>query len=788
MRIALLTIVFFLTGCGGGGGPGNPLSRSNGSYPVPFYTPVEVSRITPLHNSTDSQWAVTDLTAANLATSGENLVVTGFESQPATAATWNNFQIHVFGWQNNQLVDQTASWFSDNQNIIVGTNSVKFADLDNNGRDDMIVAPYTDGAITSTRPAYVYFNSNNRFSRTTVNININSLESSRPDSRNYIDAHDFVAADLNNDGYKDLIIGDYGWNTTLAFNNGDQTFTTHTQKYRSMPGSSSLAVADFLNNGTTTILAVDQGHVFNKPALYSWRFDGADLLFTEVSKGPVPRFELAKWDSFNFGGGAAGQRSHNIRVVANDWNSDGVADAIVLSRPAQTNSEWPKYSEIQFLKNTGSGTFTDETDNVLVGYNTSTVVSYNPRLTDINGDGLVDILLPTAGDFSGANNSSQILLKTSDGKFVAAYQNVLTDFSAQANTVAGVANEGNTLNIIKSPDNKTYLVTAVKLSNHQMAVYMSLVGDNFVSATQAISTIQARWPWMSDATANTLLSQTSKIYLNGQVIDLDAALSPIGSLTINNQPLIGYLAGVQLQDSRLLVQDSTKRDFSVDVTPMQLNTASMWSRNAVPDQFQLSSQSEYLVGRGTTVDGFRIVGDSNIWSLGTPKFPISDQWGINAQITQSVLNPWIQFGGMWGSVQSATMFETVLTYQNTWFQSQAGWITVDTKILPGLINKVDSINAVWAEAGYVDNKFGLYGGIRPYVVSGSVHADLPTAVDFQGNLYYTKTRMDITNPANSYIRAVYTDQLSNTTSYKFSGMLIDNGQYRIQTELRYHYQ
>jgi hypothetical protein len=292
---------------------------------------------------------------------------------------------------------------------------------------------------------------------------------------------------------------------------------------------------------------------------------------------------------------------------------------------------------------------------------------------------------------------------------------------------------------------------------------------------------------MSDASANTLLSQTSKTYLNGQVIDLDAALAPIGNLTVNNQPLTGYLAGVRLQDSHLLVQDSTKRDFSVDVAPMQINTFSMWSRNALPDQLQLSSQSEYLVGRGTTVDGFRIVGDSNIWSLGTPKFSISDQWSVNAQITQSVFNPWIQFGGMWGSVQSATMFETVLTYRNSWFQSQAGWITVDTKIVPGLINKVDTINAVWAEAGYTDNKIGLYGGVRPYIVSGSVHADLPTGIDFQGNLQYTKNSVDISNPVNGYIRAVYTDQLTKDMGYKFSGMLVDNGQYRIQTEIRYNY-
>ena len=511
------------------------------------------------------------------------------------------------------------------------------------------------------------------------------------------------------------------------------------------------------------------------------------MVFTEIRQGPLPRFELAKWDSYNFGGGTAGQRSHNIRVVANDWNTDGVMDAIVLSRPSRTNGEWPRFSEVQFLKNNGSGTFTDETDSVLVGSDTSSVVSYNPKFTDINGDGLIDILLPTAGDFSGANDSSQILLKTSDGKFMAAYQNVLTDFSAQANSVAGVSNMGNTLNVIKSPDNKTYLVTAVKLSNQQMAVYLSLVGDNFVSASQAISTIQARWPWISDASANNLLSQTSKTYFNGKIIDLDTALAPVGSLTINNQPLVGYLAGVRLENTQLLAQDSLNRDFAVNVAAMKLETVNMWSRNAVPDQLQLSSQSEYLVGTGITTDGFRIAGDSTAWSVGSPFFPIDKNWKVNAQITQAIYNPWIQFGGMWGTVQSASMFETVLTYTQSHFQAQAGLITVDTKITPGLINKVDTIYAVWAESGYVGDKFGLYAGVRPYVVSGSINASIPTDVDFYGNIKYTTTNIDIMNPVTTYLRTVYSEKITNSVSFKISGMVLDNNQYRLFSELRYNY-
>jgi hypothetical protein len=133
------------------------------------------------------------------------------------------------------------------------------------------------------------------------------------------------------------------------------------------------------------------------------------------------------------------------------------------------------------------------------------------------------------------------------------------------------------------------------------------------------------------------------------------------------------------------------------------------------------------------------------------------------------------------------MFETVLTYRNNWFQTQTGLITVDSKIIPGLINKVDRINAVWTELGYVGNKFGFYGGIRPYVVSGSGHASIPTSVDFAGNIQYTNTSIQIANPVTGYIRAVYADSITSAVKYKISGMVLDNGQYRIQSEFKYQF-
>ena len=84
-------------------------------------------------------------------------------------------------------------------------------------------------------------------------------------------------------------------------------------------------------------------------------------------------------------------------------------------------------SDIQFLQNDGSGNFTDTTSDTLIGYNRDTHSTYKPKFFDINGDGKTDILV-SGGDYGGANDSHQFLLKTSDNKYVAAHQNILKNF------------------------------------------------------------------------------------------------------------------------------------------------------------------------------------------------------------------------------------------------------------------------------------------------------------------------------------------------------------------------
>lgn len=789
MRVAAITtaVLIFLSGCGGGGS--NPLVQSSGfgtSAVVPYSTPIKVATITPLVNNNTGAWAMTHNYTADLAGNGsQNFVAVG-SMTPNTSNTWNNGKLHVFGWQNGQLVDQTNQWFTASENVVVGTNTIKFADFDNNGRLDMLAAGYTD-VDNFFGSSYVYFNNGSTFSRITIDTGT-------------FNAHDAIVYDFFGTGYSDILFSDYGPNSTLAKNNQDGTFTNYKQTAfnRQINSASSFAAADFLGNNTATVIATDQCNAgctqfHNKLYSIAIDFNTQSLAFTELSTLPTPRFALPKWAGYNFGDGVR-PPGHDVRSLAWDWDGVGLTDAVIISRPNLTQNKWPEYSEVQFLKNNGAGNFTDETDRVLVGYNTATSASYQPKLIDINGDSRLDLLL-SGGDFDGKNNSHQILINTKDGKFVAAFQNVLSDFSSQATAMqpGATAANGNIVNIIQGPDNKFYLITEVNYKENntlKQSVYLSLLGSSTVTSDEAISTIKTQWPWMSDASANTVLAKTGTVYLNGHVLDLEKAMSPIGGLYVKNLPIAGQISGIQLDSTKLPIQslDAFGRSFQINVFPSVVNDSNWWTKNTVPDQITPRSQTEYLVGGYRyEFDNVRFSGVDGNWSIGTPLLPLSESTFVSAQMTTLSYNPWIQFNGMWGAINYSSMFESVVTYKKDHWQHQLGYILNTTNIQPGLITKVNDFHAVWLETGYATQQFGFFAGVRPYIVNGSLNAELPTSVDMQGNLQYTNTQFKINNPVNMYLRSVYTNTITKNLAYKVSGMYVDNGQYRTQLELKYSY-
>jgi hypothetical protein len=821
---ALFGTVIVVTGCGGGGGGGggggspynspNPYLRTE----VPYSTPVKVATVDPLVNvvNTGYKSAVADTFIADITTTGSHtdVIIAGRMTQETSVAEWGNNKIHMLSWNGSTLVDRTAQWFPGGINEIVGTEpSVKFADFFKTGRTDMFVAPSTD--MQHFGPAYVFTNNGSNFSRQSITLN-------------NVWAHDSAIADLNNDTYKDIIVTDYGPNSTMIMNNRVNGFTTYTDSRGTGGdlrwGGSSVAVADFLQNGGQQLIFTDtacagsalgrgcSASALNK--LYTYTLNPAtnDVTYTWHSDLPTARFDLPKYSGVATGG------SHNVRAVAHDFNDDNIQDAIIFSRPSNGNL---KLSEIQFLKNNGGGSFVDVTDSTLVGYNTNTSVTYNPKFVDLNGDGKTDILV-SGTDFSGANNSNQFLLKSSDGKYVAAYQNILTDLVKQSNSLQNTDNSGNTVNIFKAPNGKLFLVTTVSFMNgtdRQLAIYMSELGSqSTITAQTAVNLVLQKWPYMTVPQVNEMLAKTSATYFNGRVLDLEALMNPIGELGLPTvrgvQPIRGWISGVNLDSSQAVVLDSMNRSFIMNLQPMNISRLNAFQLNMQHnDQHTLTSHAEYLVNGPVMTYGNVRVGSEDRnnfatgqngqgptavtapltnYTVGVPNVYRKGNWTYGAQYTALNQNPWLSMGGAWGTVNNSAILDNVVTYRHqNGFSAQASVMHVTTNIQPGLVTNVSNMIGGWAETGYryTDHKnfgdLGLYAGVKPMLFSGNVTAKIPTSVDNTGNVVYTNKKMAVQSSTTTYIRAMYTNIIDKRTQYRISGMVLDNGQYRIMNEFRW---
>lgn len=798
--VVLLTAII-LAGCGGGGGGSSGKGGGGGSLPVPtptptpapaplakvpFGTPKKIGTIDPLVVDSYNTSVMYSFAENITGSGGQDVLFAGRMSQPVSVENWSYSKISFFAWENGNLVDKTAQWFPNNSNVIKGTEpSLKFADFTGSGRKDFVVAPSTDSP--NYAPASVFFNDGNRFTR--VDIPLNNVWS-----------HDSAVADFNADGKPDIIFTDYGPNFTIAINNGNRTFQTFVQdpsKVPELPGGSSVAAADFMNNKTTSIVVTDVGGL-NK--LYDASVKGNFAVFKEISTLPTPRFDLPKWSSYKFDAKSPGRGTHTIRAVAHDFNDDKLTDVILFQSPNYTTLENSRFSEIQFAKNHGGGKFTDETDNVLIGYNTNTTISYNPVFVDLNNDGLIDILV---SGYQRADQSSighQFLIKTTDGKYVAKYQNVLTDFLEQVSAIQNAGKAkcdcGQLVNLIRSPEGKLYLLTNTSIMNGtdmQQVVYLSEIipGAALHTAQDSINMIKQAWPYLTDGTANESLAKSGKTYLNGTIIDLDAAFRPIGELSFaldgrmgNLIPLTGWLAGVKFDESKgkITVVDSLRRDFTVDVSPMAVKNPSMWHRtmNFNQDVHERTSQVANLVGGNANGMSFNSVQDPNnpsIFTVGTPAIKLSDNWRLSAQFTNLNFSPWVSFGGAWGKVDGSTINEFVVGYRNGNFVANSGVMYSQTQIQEGIVKDVSGIWALWGEVGFREQGegFGAYVGIKPWVVSGDVTVRLPTSIDKKGNISYTNEKLQIENTFNTYVRLAYTQKISKTGFASIGGILFDNG-------------
>lgn len=821
MKRKLLYVLMFgatsgLIGCGGGGGGGGGGGTVAPSYlnsKVPYSTPVQIGQFQPLVNpDAGFRYSQYGMSHANISNSGgDDLILAGRETAVDPGVHVNS-RIEMFSWVNGNLVDTTAQWFKNNSNIVLGTEpDIKFADWFHTGHNGMFVRSDTDISGV-TGPSYVYVNNGNSFSR--IDLPFNGA------------GHGGDVYDLTNSGYKDIVMLDANkTNTALAFNNKVDGFKTYTATApgTARVGGSDVAVGDFLNNHTTTLVvtdAVDPGNGKNQNHLYSWSINGQDQLgFTDLGALPTPRFQLPKWAASGI------TTSHDIRVMANDFDNSGVTSAIIFSQPGAGTANYGELSEIQFLKNNGAGVFTDVTDSILIGYNTNSRTTYTPKLLDINGDGLTDILV--SGD-SGTGTGSQILLHTADQKYVAAYQNVLTTFDKQAYGIAGQESQYGSVDIIKDPSGRLYLVSYDTYLDskgvRQIGVYLSSLGaQSTTTASTAISMIKQAWPYMTDAQANLVLAKTAATwYSQVPVIDDASIMQSVGALSIPTlrglQPIHGLISGIQLESTQTIAIDSTGRYFNTNLQSMVTQGNNMFNNNTEHiDQYELTSHAEYLIngtvmttptalgfslrggaeGRtpyntvsGKEDQGYSFITKPTQYTIGVPDYYKKGSWSLGMQYSNLNYNPWIGFAGAWGEVVNSTVFDNVLSYHRDGFVAKASLMYVTTTINPGLVTSVTPMIGGWAEAGYRYNSseqfgdLGFYVGVKPVVFSGSVEAKLPTGVDNAGNINYTSQTLGVRNDVTGYARLLYTQAINKYAQYKLSGTAMSNGEFRVMNEFK----
>jgi Ca2+-binding RTX toxin-like protein len=331
--------------------------------------------------------------------------------------------VHMFKFSQGILSDVTDKLLPDAK--IGGSTNLCVGDFNGDGRVDMFIPSATDTNVNKLSDLYLG-NASGKYTHQTFDLQV------------FI--HDATVTDINRDGCDDVVMGDqiaFGGPNGFNFKKYQDSFQP--PNWKGPWSGSGVCVADFMGNGTLTLLFTDDTSTgFNSTNLYSWRIDADGKLYLDhISTLPTPIFDTAPWASYGFENfrGQFGA-SHDVRVFAFKFQGDSLTDAIVISRPALTNGVWPEYTAIQFLKNLGGGNFEDVTSRMLPTFDYNLGASpYQPVVADYTGDGLLDIFLSGADDVL-PYSSTALLMQQADGTFVEAGKQAFTALFQQAQSLA----------------------------------------------------------------------------------------------------------------------------------------------------------------------------------------------------------------------------------------------------------------------------------------------------------------------------------------------------------------
>jgi hypothetical protein len=331
----------------------------------------------------------------------------------------------------------------------------------------------------------------------------------------------------------------------------------------------------------------------------------------------------------------------------------------------------------------------------------------------------------------------------------------------------------------------------------QMATYLSLVGSTgTVTAPATVAALQQIWPWMSAAEVNAVLAQTATSFVGGvAVIDLERIWSPVGDLIlrINGQRhvLHGHISVPGFDSSglsRITALDAVGRDFRVDLSVMKQPTMGFTADQILSVTDPEQNWSSRMVGDVTVQNlGFSVTGrtaDRFASSVSSRRMGITEDWDINLGIARMPGSPWMSFSGVFGNIQDSVMVDTTVGrhWPNGVF-AQGSVMQTTTRFQPGLIDSMTPLWSASAMAGWQDRTFSVYGGVQPTIISGSMSLILPTGIDRQGQVQYTRYNTQIRNEPVMFAGTQYRWR-HHADSVVASAAVNEQGSYRIQVNYR----
>lgn len=306
----------------------------------------------------------------------------------------------------------------------------------------------------------------------------------------------------------------------------------------------------------------------------------------------------------------------------------------------------------------------------------------------------------------------------------------------------------------------------------------------------AVAIVNQLWPYMTPENQVQLLLKTANkklpnydVNIMGQgLLDLDAATRPVGALGISvtgrtgaTVPIAGTLsvanASTTLKTSSITAVDSFQRDFKVDVSSLVNNTKRS-------DQFELFSGvdqpwSARLAGIPTISNGNIIAGSNGINSVMGWKSTESNGWTHQAVVGVQQANPWIQFNGMWGTMNSSTNLEYTTKYQQGDWYAKGGIISNNSNYTSGLVANVGTIYSAYGSVGLQNGNVTVETGIKPTIVSGAVTLRMPGSVDSSGEMMYNVSKINLRDTVRGYVAASWSGQIDKTGFLSLSAQ-VDN--------------